>query len=280
MARGLRQEGMDLSEAPPQTTGAWRKTAGDLAQFAALGVGVLFIVVQGAQSIGYNWQWYRVPQYIYRVIDGELIWGPLVRGLRVTVEISSVALVLSFVVGLIVAMMRLAGSRTTEVVARAYLEVVRNTPLLIQIYLFYFVLSPLLGIDRYWTAVAALCLFEGAYVSEIIRGGVLGVPKGQWEAGASLGLSVFALYRRVVLPQALRLVLPPATSQAIALIKASSIVSVIAVFDLTTEGRNIIADTFMTFEIWLTVAAIYLAINLLLSAVVGWLERRLAIAYG
>ena len=266
-------------DAPPKPTGVWRRRFLELAQFVALAGGVLFIVVRGAQSIGYNWQWYMVPRYLYRVIDGDLIWGPLIKGLRVTLEISSVALVLSIVVGLVVAMMRLTGSRTTEIIARAYLEVVRNTPLLIQIYLFYFVLSPLLGIDRYWTAVVALSLFEGAYVSEIIRGGVLGVPKGQWEAGASLGLSTTALYRRVVLPQALRLVLPPATSQAIALIKASSIVSVIAVFDLTTEGRNIIADTFMTFEIWITVAAIYLSINLLLSLVVGWLEQRLTIAY-
>jgi polar amino acid transport system permease protein len=265
--------------APQKPTGALRRRSIDLAQFFALTLGVLFIVVEGAQSIGYNWQWYRVPQYLYRVIDGELIWGPLLNGLKVTIEISAVALALSIIVGLIVAMMRLTGSRTTEIIARVYLEVVRNTPLLIQIYLFYFVLSPLLGIDRYWTAVIALCLFEGAYISEIIRAGVISVPKGQWEAGASLGLSMSALYRRVVLPQALRLVLPPATSQAISLVKASSIVSVIAVFDLTTEGRNIIADTFMTFEIWITVAAIYLAINLLLSLVVSLLEHRLTIAY-
>lgn len=268
-----------MIETAPRKTGIWRSRISDVAQFLALAVGVLYVVVQGAQSMGYSWQWYRVPQYLYRVIDGELIWGPLVRGLRVTIEISSVALVLSFVVGMAAALMQLAGTRTTAAIARCYLEVIRNTPLLIQIYLFYFVLSPLLGIDRYWTAVAALCIFEGAYVSEIIRGGVLGVPKGQWEAGASLGLSTTALYRRVVLPQALRLVLPPATSQAIALIKASSIVSVIAVFDLTTEGRNIIADTFLTFEIWMTVAAIYLAINLALSGFIAWLEHRLSIAY-
>ena len=270
---------MTIPVSPPIISGAWRRTVWEIGQFLVLAAGVLFIVVQGAQSIGYNWQWYRVPQYIYRVIDGELIWGPLIKGLKVTAQISSIALVFSLIVGLLVAMMRLTGSKTTELIARCYLEIIRNTPLLIQIYLFYFVLSPLLGIDRYWTAVLALCLFEGAYVSEIIRGGVLGVPKGQWEAGASLGLSPVALYRRVILPQALRLVLPPATSQAIALVKASSIVSVIAVFDLTTEGRNIIADTFMTFEIWLTVAAIYLAVNLVLSSFVSWLEHRLAIAY-
>jgi polar amino acid transport system permease protein len=153
--------------------------------------------------------------------------------------------------------------------------VIRNTPLLVQLYLFYFALAPLFGLDRYATGILCLGIFEGAYCSEIIRAGIEAVGRGQWEAARSLGLSTTHIYRLVVLPQAVRLMLPPLTGQTIALVKASAMVSVIAVFDLTTEGRSIIADTFLTFEIWLTVAALYLLVTVTLSLVATGLERRL-----
>ena len=234
-----------------------------------------WLVVRGAGSIGYNWQWFQVPRYLWRVVDGELIWGPLVKGLMVTLQMSGIALVLALVLGVVTAIFRLVGTRMQRAVARTYLEVIRNTPLLMQIYVFYFVVAPLIGLDRYATGVIALAVFGGAFASEIVRAGIEAVPRGQWEAAASLGLTRAQVYRLVVLPQALRLLLPPLTGQAITLIKASAIVSVIAVFDLTTEGRNIISDTFLTFEIWLTVAAIYLAVTLTISLAVGALERRL-----
>ena len=147
--------------------------------------------------------------------------------------------------------------------------------MLVQIYVFYFVIAPVLGIDRFWTGVLCLGLFEGSFASEIIRAGINSVPRGQWEAGSSVGLSRFASYRYVVLPQAVPLMLPPMTGVLINLIKHSAIVSVIAVFELTTEGRNIIADTYMAFEVWLTVAGIYLVLTVSLSIFVGYLERRL-----
>ncbi len=151
----------------------------------------------------------------------------------------------------------------------------RNTPLLVQLYLFYFVLAPILGIERFWTGVLCLSVFEGSFATEIIRAGIQAVPKGQWEAAASLGLGRIVTLRRVILPQALRLILPPMTGLAVSLIKHSAIVSVIAIFDLTNEARNLIADTFMTFEIWLTTAAMYLVITISLSLLVGLFERRL-----
>jgi polar amino acid transport system permease protein len=252
----------------------WRLV--EAAKLAALTGALAWIVVRGAGSMGYNWQWYRVPPYLWRVVDGELIWGPLARGLVVTLQVSSLALICALGLGVATAILRLVGTRLQRWLARGYLELIRNTPLLIQIYLIYFVIAPLVGLDRYATAVAALSVFGGAYVSEIVRAGIEAVPRGQWEAAASLGLARVQVYRLVVLPQAGRMLLPPLTGQAITLIKASAIVSVIAVFDLTTEGRNIISDTFMTFEIWLTVAAIYLAVTLSLSLAVDVLERRLA----
>jgi polar amino acid transport system permease protein len=125
--------------------------------------------------------------------------------------------------------------------------------------------------------VLALSLFEGAYASEIIRAGILAIPKGQSEASASLGMSRYQNYRYVVLPQALRQMVPPLTSQAISLIKDSALVSTIAIYDLTMQGQQIVAETFLTFEIWFTVAAIYLSLTLLLSLLVkfldGWLPQ-------
>ncbi|TCP26496.1 amino acid ABC transporter permease [Rhodovulum adriaticum] len=251
-----------------------RRDATDWALFLLGGGLILWGVVAGAQAMPYNWQWYRVPQFFYRVIDGELIWGPFIRGLLVTLQITLWGGLLAMAIGVTTALLRLSRSFIGHAIATVYLEAVRNTPLLVQMYLFYFVLSPILGIDRFWTGVLALAFFEASFISEIIRGGILSVPRGQWEAASALGLKPGPVYARVVLPQAVPLMLPPLTSSLVNLIKSSAIVSTIAIFDLTNEGRNAIADTFMTFEIWLSIAAIYLVMTLSLSGLSAWLERR------
>jgi polar amino acid transport system permease protein len=241
----------------------------------AIGAALLaWLIYLGATSMGYNWQWYRVPRYFYRVVDGELIWGPLVKGLLVTLQITLWSGILALAIGLATAILRLSRSASGYALATGYLELVRNTPLLVQMFLFYFVLAPIFGIERFWTGIICLAFFEAAFISEIIRGGILSVSRGQWEAASALGLDVSDVYRRVVLPQALPIMLPPLTSAIVNLIKNSAIVSTIAIFDLTTEGRNIIADTFMSFEIWFTVAGIYLVLTLSLSALVDVMERR------
>jgi len=237
--------------------------------------GLVWLTIEGAAGMGYNWQWYQIPRYFYRVIDEELIWGPLATGLVITIEISLYSMLLTLALGLLTALLRMSNSLSGQVLARVYLETIRNTPMLVQIYVFYFVIAPVVGIDRFWTGVLCLGLFEGSFASEIIRAGINSVPRGQWEAASSVGLSRFASYRYVVLPQAIPLMLPPMTGVLINLIKHSSIVSVIAVFELTTEGRNIIADTYMAFEVWLTVAGIYLVLTVSLSIFVGYLEHRL-----
>ncbi len=247
-------------------------------QFAILAGGLVWLTVAGADQMGYNWQWYRVPDYIVRVHEDGLLWGPLAYGFVETLKLSAIAFVLTVALGTMVAVLRLTRSITGRALATVYIELIRNTPLLVQLYVVYFVLAPLVGLDRYWTAVLCLMLFEAAFAAEIFRGGIMGVARGQWEAAASLGLTRLQAYRDIILPQAVRLVLPPLTGLAVSLVKHSSIVSVIAVFELTTEGRNIISDTYMAFEIWLTVAAMYLAITVSLSLVAAWLEQRLAVA--
>lgn len=172
-------------------------------------------------------------------------------------------------------MLRLSGAVLGKMVARGYLELIRNTPLLVQIFFIYFVLSPILNIDRFTSAVLALSLFEGAYASEIFRAGIVSIDRGQWEASFSLGFGTLEAYRYVILPQAIRRMLPPLTSQAISLIKDSALVSTIAIYDLTMQGQAIIAETFLTFEIWFVVAAIYLAVTLALSFGINVMERRI-----
>ena len=252
----------------------WNAPWFEVLQFAVFVGALLGLAVSGALRLGYTWQWYRVPAYILDVAGGELIWGPLVRGLLVTLELTGWSVLLTLAIGLTAALLRLSDSFAGRFLAKAYLEAVRSTPLLIQIYLFYFVLGPILGLDRFWVGVLALSVFEGAFAGEVIRAGILSVRRGQWEAGASLGLSRIDLYRSVILPQAIPLMLPPLTGIVISLIRNSAIVSVIAVFDLTTEARNIIAETFLSFEIWITVAAIYLAFTVALSALATRLEHR------
>ncbi len=245
----------------------------DTFQLLILGGGIIWLLLRGAAEMNYVWQWHRVPQYIYKVIDGELIFGPLIDGLMVTLEIGVYSIVLGLVIGLVTAFLHLSDSYSGRLLATVYLELVRNTPLLIQLFVFYFVLGPIFEIDRFWVAVLCISFFEGSFAAEIIRGGILSVPKGQVEAGASLGLSRAATYRYITLPQALPIILPPLAGILVNLIKHSAIVSVIAVFDLTTSGLDIISETFMAFEIWITVASMYLVITISLSIVISRFER-------
>lgn len=246
----------------------------ELLQFVVLLGAMTWVVVHGAQSMGYLWKWDRVPRYIYRIVDGELIWGPLAKGLFVTLDISWKAGLLSVLIGLTTALLRLSRSVVGPAIAWVYIELIRNTPILVQMLIAYFIVAAILGIPRLWAGILCLAFYEGAFAAEIIRGAVVAVRKGQREAGLSLGFSTVYLYRDIILPQAIPLMLPPLGGVLVNLVKHSAIVSVIAVYDLTTQARTVISDTFMAFEIWLTTAALYLLITVTLSFFVLWLERR------
>ena len=235
---------------------------------------IIWFVFSGVEATGYNWQWSRVPRYLFTVRDGAYVAGPLVQGLWVTLKISSISLVLAFVFGLIGVLFRFSRSVVARAVALLYVEFIRNTPLMLQVFIMYFVIAPVLEMERFLSAVIALAVFEGAYIAEIFRAGISAVPKGQWEAAESTGLSQYHIYRYIILPQAIRATLPPLTGQAISLIKDSALVSVIAIYDLTMQGQAVISETYLTFEIWFIVALIYLAITGSLSVVVHYLEKK------
>jgi len=253
----------------------WRSAWFDVVQFLILVGLIAWLAWRGAGAMGYRWQWYRVPRFFYRYVDGVIVWGPLVDGLLVTLEIAAWGMVLTLAIGLVTAILRLSRSLAGRAVAVAYLEIVRNTPLLVQVSIFYFVLQPLLGFNNpLWAGITCLGFFEGAFASEVIRGGILSVARGQWEAGSTVGLSRADTYRFVVLPQAVPIMLPPMAGVLINLIKHSAVLSFIAVFELTTEARNLIGDTFLSFEIWFVIGIMYLCLTISLSGLVGWLERR------
>lgn len=247
----------------------------ELGKYAAVMATLFWLLMSGARHVGYNWQWYRVPAYFGSLEGGRLTAGPLIEGLAITLKITVISLGLASLIGLVTALFRLSGSPVARAVARCYLEMIRNTPLLVQLFFIYFVLSPILDMGRFSSAVLALSLFEGAYASEIFRAGIVSIDPGQWEAALSSGLSRFQAYRYVILPQAVRRMLPPLTSQAISLIKDSALVSTIAIYDLTMQGQSIIADTYLTFEVWFAVAAVYLVLALLLSSAVHAMEKRM-----
>ena len=251
-----------------------RSPGKDIAQFALLIVVGVWLISLSTSRLGYYWQWYRIPRYLFRVEAGRLVPGELIEGLLFTFRISGVSLVLALAIGLATALLRLSDSFMGRLLTRVYLEVIRNTPLLVQIYLLYFVIGPILGLGRFASAVMALSLFEGSYMSEIFRAGIVSLHKGQWEAAYSLGLSRFDTYRDIILPQAIRRILPPLTGEVISLIKNTSLVGLVSLSDLALQARVIAADTFLTFEVWFTTAAIYLAITVPLSMIVYTMEKR------
>ncbi|WP_425226219.1 ABC transporter permease subunit [Pseudomonas sp.] len=202
--------------------------------------------------------------------------GPLAWGLWATIWISLVSGIVGLFIGLVAGLCRLSSNPTLRDLSTVYVELVRGTPLLVQIFIFYFFIGTVLNLSREFAGVAALALFTGAYVAEIVRAGVQSIARGQSEAARSLGLSAGQSMRHVVLPQAFKRVLPPLAGQFISLVKDTSLVSVISITELTKSGREAITTSFSTFEIWFCVAALYLLINLPLSHIASRLERRLA----
>lgn len=213
--------------------------------------------------------------------DFELIWDSLpllIAGAGVTIEITAISVGIGFILGLIVSICRLSQLKIIKGIAICYVNILRGTPLLVQIFLIYFALPMIIGqrINPFVAAVAGCSINSGAYVSEIFRAGIQAVDKGQMEAGRSLGLSWMQTMWYIILPQAFRKVIPPLGNEFISMTKETSLVSVIGFEELTRKGQLIIAKTYGSFEIWLTVAAIYLIMTLSIAQLVSYLERRLA----
>ncbi|HZJ99665.1 MAG TPA: amino acid ABC transporter permease [Tissierellaceae bacterium] len=203
--------------------------------------------------------------------------GVFIEGALLTLQISAIALLLSIPLGVIAGLFRVSKNKFLRIISTFYVEVMRGIPLLVLLIWIYFVLGQFLNLGPYWSAVIGLAVFSGAFIAEIVRSGIQAVPKGQMEAARSSGMTYMQAMKLVILPQAIRAVLPPMASQFIILIKDSSLVSTISVVDLTLIGKNLVATTFRSLEVWTFIALIYLIMTFSLSSIIRHFENKYAI---
>ncbi|WP_028579895.1 amino acid ABC transporter permease [Desulfogranum japonicum] len=266
-----------------------------------------YVFYRIAFHLDYSWNWHVIPQYLFRydVERGRWVSNYLIDGLVTTIRLSLWAGILALVLGFFFAVMRLSSSLFLRLFARCYIELMRNLPPVVIIFLFYFFLAdqflPLLHLEQvvsrlppplqrieeflfgdpailspFVSAMITLAAFESAYVAEIFRAGIESVENHQREAAYALGLKNHQTMRHIILPQALIRVLPPLSGQLISLIKDSAIVSVISIQELTYQGTQLMASTYMTIEVWTTIALLYLLLTFPCSVMVSYLESRFA----
>ncbi len=222
-------------------------------------------VVLAFSRVNYVWNWAAVWEY------RRLFW----QGWLVTVALSVASLVVSIGVGGVAAVMLRSRNSFVEAVARVYVELIRGTPLLVQLLIGFYVVATAIGLNnRYIAGVLLLSLFSGAYMAEIFRGGLDAIPRGQIDSARAIGLTPWQSLRLVVLPQAVRLVLPSVAGQLVSLVKDSSLLSVIAITEFTHNAQEVNSFTYSTLESYVPLAVGYLLLTLPLSAVARWLEHR------
>ncbi|MFH1491400.1 MAG: amino acid ABC transporter permease [Pseudomonadota bacterium] len=263
-----------------------------------------YVVYRGKSELHYQWNWAAIFQYILRYDAESGKWVPnlLLQGLFTTIRLSLWGTVLATVLGTAMGLCRVSRSLFKRLIGRTYVELIRNLPPLVLIFIFYFFIGDQImayvGVDEmiksatdrtlafidfffappplfpaFLSALVTLALFEGAYIAEIVRAGIQSIEKGQWEASWALGLTRWQQMRYIILPQAVQRTLPPMAGQFISTIKDSAIVSVISIQELTFQGMEIMSATYLTFEIWITVTALYLLLTLALSLGVERFER-------
>jgi len=220
--------------------------------------------------------------YEYDAIASSTSWamGPLLNGLLITLKISAFSAMLAFSIGILLAFMRLSSFQFLKDIAIVYITIIRGTPLLVQIFIFYFIVATIFDLERFLAGGLSLGIFFGAYIAEVIRGAIQSIDKGQYEAAKSLGMNYFQTMTYIIMPQALKRALPTLVGEMIALVKDSSLVSIISITDLTKVGREIVANTFSPFETWIIVAGMYFCITALLAYLGGMWEKKLEASGG
>lgn len=275
----------------------------DITLFLFLLAGAIYVLHRVKVGLHYNWDWGSIPQFLFRYDEESKGWvtNILMQGLFTTIRLSVWSTLLATIIGTVMGLCRLSKSLFSRLIGRTYVELIRNLPPLVLIFIFYFFLSDQImtsiGVDEFvksrsentqalftflfappplfsafLSALITLALFEGAYIAEIVRAGVQSIERGQWEASHALGLSWWQQMRYIILPQATQRILPPLAGQFISTIKDSAIVSVISIQELTFQGMELMSATYLTFEVWITVTALYFILALTLSLSVERLE--------
>lgn len=262
---------------------------------------VTYFIYRAQDHFYYRWDWRLIPGYFarYDADQGRWVLNLLGQGVLMTVRLALWSSVLAGLIGGLVGLCRVSHSVFLRLLSKTYVELVRNMPPLVFIFIFYFFLSsqltPVLPVEswvanatpvtlqvltllfgppellmNFFSGLLGLALFEGAYVAEIVRAGIQAVPKGQWEGATALGLRRYQTLASVILPQALRTVVPPLAGQFITLIKDSSLISLISIQEMTFAGNELAVSSGRVFEVWLTVAALYF---LLCFGLALWFRR-------
>lgn len=200
--------------------------------------------------------------------------GLFIEGALLTLQISALALLISIPIGVITGLFRVSNNKILNFLSTSYVEIIRGVPLLVLLIWIYFVLGQFLKLGAYWSAILGLAIFSGAFIAEVVRSGIQSVPRGQMEAARSSGMTYIQAMKLVILPQAIRAVLPPMASQFIILIKDSSLVSTISVVDLTLVGKNLVATTFRSLEVWTFIALLYFLMTFTLSSIIRYFENK------
>ena len=284
-----------------------RITPLDIVIIALLMCLAAYIAYRLTIKLNYKWNWGIIPQYLFFFDEESDRWktNVLMQGLYTTIRLSVWATILAAIFGTIAGVLRTTRKLFNRLVGRTYVELIRNIPPLVLIFIFYFFVSdqimPLLGVDEFirgrsettqgivgfffatpamlsafLSGVVTVAVFQGAYITEIVRAGIQSIDRGQWEAAHALGLTWWQQMHDIIMPQAIKRVLPPLANEFINTLKYSAIVSVISIQELTFQGMQVMAATQVTIEVWLTITAMYLVLCLILSFGVQWLERRLA----
>ncbi len=278
----------------------------DLIILIILAGAVLWFYQKTQNNLDYSWNWSVIPQYLFRYDEAQERWvsNVLMQGLMTTIRLSFWSTILATIIGVCMGCMRISKYRVRRWLGGLYVALSRNLPPLVLVFIFYFFIGeqimPFLGIENcvdhcspaskatlewlfgptsrlssFLTAVITLGVYEGSYITEIVRSGIESVDNGQWEAGNALGFSWWGSMRCIILPQAVRIVLPPLAGQFISTIKDSAIVSVISIQELTFQGMELMAATYLTFEVWITITLMYFILTFACSLLARKLELAL-----
>ncbi len=267
---------------------------------------IIYIVYRVENVLVYEWSWWRTLQFVASWDDetGSLVPNLLLKGLMMTLRLAFWGTIAAAVIGLVMGLFRTSSSLFLRGLARIYVELIRNIPPVVFLFIFYYFISsqimPMLGIDdfasnppeklipaieilfspvgllsNFLAGVISLAMLEGAYIAEIVRAGIQSINRGQWEAARAVGLSRFNVLRDVILPQAIRKILPPLAGQFITLVKDSSIVSLISIQELTFLTMEVSNTTTRFFEAWIITGFLYFSVCYSLAIVFARLEKRM-----
>ena len=292
-----------MTEPPLQTRR--RLTTVDYICFGLVGVVIAYAIYRVSDVLVYNWNWSRVFNFVIYYDEETARYVPnlLLEGIATTLRLAFWATIVAATIGLVMGYMRTSKNLAMLMISRCYVELVRNIPPVVFIFIFYFFLSgqlmPLIGIDdidengafvssslfyvmfgdprlfsNFVAGALCLALFEGAYITEIVRAGIQSITKGQWEAARAVGLSPLNVLRDIIFPQAIRKILPPLAGQFITLIKDSAIVSLISIQELTFLATEVASTTTKVFETWIIVGAMYFVLCYSFATLFGHLEKR------